>query len=97
MFNNKTSGASNSLIEHATQSADAALHTTQRVANEAMAGLSHSLQAANHQVRESMHQATDKTVGYIRKEPVKAVLIAAATGVALTVLLGIFSRPRRLH
>lgn len=99
MFTKKTTEASNGLIEHAAQATDAAIHNTQRVANKAVAGLSHSLQRVNHKVREGAHQASDKTVSYIREEPVKAVLIAAVSGVALMALawMAASSRPRALH
>lgn len=46
-------------------------------------------------VREQVHHAGDRTVGYIREEPVKAILIAAATGAALAALIGwVASRSR---
>lgn len=38
-------------------------------------------------VKEKALQAGDSTVGYIKDEPVKAVLIAAAAGAALALLL----------
>jgi ElaB/YqjD/DUF883 family membrane-anchored ribosome-binding protein len=44
------------------------------------------------QVRERAVRASDQTVGYIREEPVKAVLIAAATGAALMGLIALLSR-----
>jgi ElaB/YqjD/DUF883 family membrane-anchored ribosome-binding protein len=47
------------------------------------------------QVRSKAVHATDTTVGYIKDEPIKAVLIAAATGAALMALIGLFSRSRR--
>jgi len=47
------------------------------------------------QLREKALQASDTTVGYIRSEPVKAMLIAAATGAALMALIGLLSRSRR--
>ncbi|HKW83309.1 MAG TPA: hypothetical protein VJN68_06100 [Burkholderiaceae bacterium] len=47
------------------------------------------------QLREKALQASDTTVGYIRNEPVKAMLIAAATGAALMALIGLLSRSRR--
>jgi len=47
------------------------------------------------QLREKALQASDTTVGYIRNEPVKAMLIAAATGAALMALVGLLSRSRR--
>jgi ElaB/YqjD/DUF883 family membrane-anchored ribosome-binding protein len=47
------------------------------------------------QLREKAMQASDTTVGYIRSEPVKSMLIAAATGAALMALIGLLSRSRR--
>lgn len=70
-----------------------------RLANESMSGLSRSLQGVNHKVREGAHLVSDKTVSYIREEPVKAVLIAAASGIALMALARIAAsnHPRALH
>ena len=47
------------------------------------------------QLRERAAKASDTTVGYIKDEPVKAMLIAAATGAALMALVGLMSRSRR--
>jgi ElaB/YqjD/DUF883 family membrane-anchored ribosome-binding protein len=47
------------------------------------------------QLRDRALRASDSTVGYIRDEPVKAMLIAAATGAALMALLGLLGRSRR--
>jgi ElaB/YqjD/DUF883 family membrane-anchored ribosome-binding protein len=47
------------------------------------------------QLRETAVRASDTTVGYIRDEPVKAMLIAAATGAALMALIGLLGRSRR--
>lgn len=96
MFN-KISDASNSLMEHAAHSADVAIHSTQRVANQAMEGMSHSLQNAGKQVRIGAHQASDTTIAYIREEPVKSMLIAAATGAALVALARLISRPNSTY
>lgn len=87
------SDSSNSLLEHAAQSADAVVHSTQRLANQAVEGVSHSLQAAGRQVRDGAHLASDKTISYIREEPVKSMLIAAATGAALVALARLAARP----
>ena len=46
------------------------------------------------QLRERAVHASDTTVGYIRNEPVKAMLIAAATGAALMALIGLLNRRR---
>lgn len=46
-------------------------------------------------VRKQAELTGERTVGYVKDEPVKAMLIAAATGAALAALLGILSRSRR--
>ncbi len=64
------------LIEQASQSVDHAMD---------------SLRETSHQLRLKAEQASDSTVNYIRQEPVKAVLIAAATGAALMALAKLLS------
>jgi len=49
---------------------------------------------ASHQVRERAHRAGDATVGYIKDEPVKAVLIAAAAGAVAAGLFAWLSRSK---
>lgn len=51
-----------------------------------------ALRNASFQMRESALRAGDNTVAYIRDEPVKAVLIAAAVGAASFALLNAISR-----
>ncbi|MES2947120.1 MAG: hypothetical protein V4858_01125 [Pseudomonadota bacterium] len=50
-----------------------------------------ALQNSYSQVRDKMVKASDHTVEYVKAEPVKAMLIAAATGAVLMALL----RPSR--
>lgn len=94
---NATTDASNSLMEHAAQSADAVVHSTQRLANQAVDGVSHALQATGQQVRDGTHLASDNTLAYIRAQPVKSILIAAATGAALVALAHLAMRPSTQH
>lgn len=49
---------------------------------------------AGHQVKDQVARAGDRSVDYIRDEPVKSVLIAAATGAALAALIGWLARSR---
>ncbi len=56
------------------------------------------LERAHELKDQARHQAevvNDRTVSYIREEPVKAVLIAAAAGAALAALAGLWSRSSR--
>jgi ElaB/YqjD/DUF883 family membrane-anchored ribosome-binding protein len=46
-------------------------------------------------VRERVGRASDTTVAYIRQEPVKSVLMAAAAGAAITALAMTISRARQ--
>lgn len=46
-------------------------------------------------IREQAQKASDSTVAYIQEQPVKSVLIAAATGAAVTLAIGLLSRSRR--
>jgi ElaB/YqjD/DUF883 family membrane-anchored ribosome-binding protein len=80
-------------MEHAAHSADVAIHDTQRLANRAVEAVSQSLQNAGKQVKGGAQQASDTTIAYIREEPVKSMLIAAATGAALVALARLASRP----
>ena len=46
------------------------------------------------QVREKVNGASERTVEYIKDEPVKSVLIAAAAGAAMAALIGWVARSR---
>lgn len=43
---------------------------------------------------DNAQRATDRTVSYVKDEPVKAMLIAAATGAALMAMLSMISHSR---
>ena len=94
MFNNKSSDMAHNLMDHASKSADAALDATQRLANDASEGASHALQSASRQVRNGAHHASERTVAYVRQEPVKSLMIAAVTGAALVALAYAVGSPR---
>lgn len=123
MFAKKTTDQPANIADQAAHSADVAIKSTQRVANEALDGLAGSVQNARSQVgpmldrateqasalahrgldavrngsqqlREKAVHATDTTSTYIRNDPIKAVLIAAATGAALMALVSLLSRSR---
>jgi len=123
MFAKKTIDQPANIADQAAHSADVAIKSTQRVANEALDGLAGSVENARTQVapmldrateqasalahrgldavrngsqqlREKAVHATDTTATYIRNDPIKAVLIAAATGAALMALVSLLSRSR---
>ena len=54
----------------------------------------HSLHGSTAALRSSARHASENTVSYIRHDPVKSMLIAAATGAAL---MGLISLMRSTH
>jgi ElaB/YqjD/DUF883 family membrane-anchored ribosome-binding protein len=53
-----------------------------------------AVQDGSAKVRAQAQRASDSTLGYIKDEPVKAVLIAAVVGAALTALVHLAGRSR---
>ncbi|MDD5336529.1 MAG: hypothetical protein PHS32_22555 [Rhodoferax sp.] len=90
MFDNKSLEHVGSLADQAVQSADQAIKSTQRVAQDAL----DSVRDTSRQLRQQAHYASDRTVDYIRDDPIKAMLIAAATGAALMALVNLVSHSR---
>lgn len=56
-----------------------------------------SLRHTSQYLRDSARQSSDNTKSYIRDEPVKAVLIAAATGAVLAALVNLLGHSRNRH
>lgn len=112
-----------SLADQAAGKADQAIRSTQRMTNDALDGLSDSVNSASsrvsplinrateqasalahksmdavrqtsQQLRDKAMHASDTTASYIRNDPIKSVLIAAATGAALMALVSLVSRSR---
>lgn len=52
---------------------------------------------ATDTAKDQAARAGDRTVTYIRDEPVRSVLVAAAAGAAIAMLIGIVSRTRRIE
>jgi ElaB/YqjD/DUF883 family membrane-anchored ribosome-binding protein len=93
MFNNKLADTSHNLVNQTTHAAEQALQATQHLANNAM----ESVLDTSHQLRLKAGHASESTVNYIKHEPVKSILIAAAAGAALMALVSLLgsSRNRR--
>lgn len=75
------------------QAAPLLARATEQAAALAQRGVD-SVHETSLRLRERAHQASDRTLDYIRAEPVKATLIAAATGAALMALVMLLSRSR---
>lgn len=53
-----------------------------------------SVRETSHNLRERAHRVTETTSNYVKDEPVKSLLIAAATGAALMALASLISGSR---
>ena len=73
--------------------ADAAIDNARHVANQAMTAVKTGVATARDQVA----RANVATRQYVRKEPVKSVLIAAAAGAAVAGLAAWWSKSHRDH
>ncbi len=68
-----------------------------KVTSQAEAAARRGMEAVrdtSQQLRERAQQASDMTVSYVKDEPIKAMLIAAATGALLMGLISMMSRSR---
>lgn len=93
MFSNKLADTSTSLINQTSHAAEQAIQATQHLAHNAM----ESVMDTSHQLRLKAGHASDSAVSYIKHEPVKSILIAAATGAVLMALISLFSSNRGRH
>jgi ElaB/YqjD/DUF883 family membrane-anchored ribosome-binding protein len=76
------------------RSGDAVGRAAEQVQDLTRRGMERARAAADG-MRDQVSRASDQTVGYIRDEPLKAVLIAAAVGAGIAVLVRMLSRPTR--
>ena len=68
-----------------------------RVSSQAEAAARRGMEAVrdtSQQLRDRAMRASDSTVGYIKDEPIKSMLIAAATGALLMGLISLMTRSR---
>ena len=90
-MNNPTS----KIVDTAAEALERTRSTVDNLAEEAR-DLSHrgarAVREGTRQLREETAHLADSTVGYIKHEPIKAVLIAAAAGAALMALATLASR-----
>jgi ElaB/YqjD/DUF883 family membrane-anchored ribosome-binding protein len=54
----------------------------------------HKLQQGAQQAKAQFNQVTDSAIAYVKDEPVRAMLIAAAAGAALMALASLLGRSR---
>jgi len=92
-MNSKTRDAISHAADGAAPMLERASHQISSLAHDGM----DAVRDSSRQLRDSARKASKHTVGYIRQEPVKAMLLAAATGAALMALVSLVTRSRDHH
>jgi ElaB/YqjD/DUF883 family membrane-anchored ribosome-binding protein len=90
-------GALDSLAAKVDEIHDQAAPLLNRVSSQAEAAARRGIEAVrdtSQQLREKALRASDSAVGYVKDEPIKAMLIAAATGALLMGIIALMSRSR---
>lgn len=86
-------GAVQDIRHHAAATLDRASDQVSALAHRSMK----SVRGTSEHLRESALRASDSTVNYIKDEPIKSMLIAAATGAAIVGLLSLLSGSHKRH
>jgi len=81
------------LTEQAADAANQALQATRTLANNVLHDASSGMHRGAETLRENALKVSDTTSDYIKHDPIKSVLIAAATGAVLMGLISLISRP----
>jgi ElaB/YqjD/DUF883 family membrane-anchored ribosome-binding protein len=90
------------MTDNAANTTQGAIRSTQRAADQALDRLSDTVEGVrskagpmlNKVASQAQAAAQDMTVAYVKDEPIKAMLIAAATGALLMGLITLISRSR---
>jgi len=91
--NETLDGLSDSLMDAHQQVAPLLNRAGDKASAFAQRGMA-AVRDTSKQLRDKALQASDTTATYIKNDPIKAVLIAAATGAALMALVSLISRSR---
>jgi len=93
LANDGIGSLSDTLKDIRQQAAPMLNRTTEQASELAQRGVD-SVLDTSHQLKEKALRASHNSVNYIKEEPVKSMLIAAATGAALMALVSLVSRSR---
>ena len=94
LANEAVDGLAHAMQDARTQAVPLLNRASEQVGALAQRGVD-SVRQTSQQLRDRTRDATDGTVQYIKDEPVKAMLIAAATGATLMALVSLISRSGR--
>ena len=90
MIANSPTGQTNPLTDQAAPMVNRATEKVGELATRS----ADAVRESTRQLRQTAADASDATVNYIKDEPVKSILIAAATGAALMGLVSMMGRSR---
>jgi ElaB/YqjD/DUF883 family membrane-anchored ribosome-binding protein len=90
MFTNKSSKHSHNLADAAAP----LLNSASEEASDLAQRVVEAVRESSQELQNKATRASDITVKYIRNEPVKSLLIAAATGATLMALVSLMLRSR---
>ncbi len=93
--NDALDSLSNGVHDLRDQAAPALRRSSEQIAALAQRGMD-AVRDTSQELRDKALRASDQTVGYIKGEPVKSMLIAAAAGATLMALLSLMTRSRGL-
>lgn len=79
-------------VEHLRAQASPRLDEVAEKAQSVLHSGMDAVRRGSQHLRDRAHDFGNGTTGYVRDEPVKAILIAAAAGAALMALMGLLSR-----
>lgn len=91
LANEAVDGFAHAMQDARTQAVPMLNRASEQVGALAQRGVD-SVRQTSQQLRDRTRDAADGTVQYIKDEPVKAMLIAAATGATLMALVSLISR-----
>jgi ElaB/YqjD/DUF883 family membrane-anchored ribosome-binding protein len=91
LANEAVDGLAHAMQDARTQAVPMLNRASEQVGALAQRGVE-SVRQTSQQLRDRTRDAADGTVQYIKDEPVKAMLIAAATGATLMALVSLISR-----
>ncbi|HPH12842.1 MAG TPA: hypothetical protein PLC34_03515 [Burkholderiaceae bacterium] len=94
LANEAVDGLAHAMQDARTQAVPMLNRASEQVGALAQRGVD-SVRQTSQQLRDRTRDAADGTVQYIKDEPVKAMLIAAATGATLMALVSLISRSGR--
>ena len=95
MFDQKSSSPLHTMKEGISHCAQEAADSAQHQAQEAMDVVHASAQQMKNQIHDFSDTVSRRTTQYVKNDPLKSMLIAAASGAALAAVFSYVTRSRR--